>query len=145
MNTQNQIKRVLSEPSSIQSVCRLLESQEIPHRSALAALVCEQFRFHDVRGQPQQAGCLKALRELEAAGHFTLPAALRSPGPSSPRRLSAPVPLPTEVPDQAGLVRGLELVLVSTSEQMRIWNELMIKEHPQGASALAKNDPFVLC
>ncbi len=136
MTTQNQIKRVLSEPSSIQSVCQLLESQEIPHRSALAGLVCEQFRFHDARGQQQRAGCLKALRELEAAGHFTLPAARRSHRRSSPRRLPEPVPLPTEVPDQAGLVRGLELVSVSTSEQMRIWNELMINDHPQGAGPL---------
>jgi hypothetical protein len=136
MNTQNQIKRVLSEPSSIQSVCRLLESKDIPHRSALAALVCEQFGFHDARGQQQGAGCLKALRELETAGHFALPAARRSHRRSSPRRLPEPVPLPTEVPDQAGLVRGLELVLVSGSEQMRIWNELMIGEHPQGAGPL---------
>jgi hypothetical protein len=136
MITQNQIKRVLSEPSSIQSVCQLLEGQEIPHRSALAAVVCEQFRFHDARGQQQRAGCLKALRELEAAGHFTLPAARRSHRHSSPRRLPEPVPLPTEVPDQAGLVRGLELVSVSTSEQMRIWNELMINDHPQGAGPL---------
>ena len=84
MITQNQVKRVLSEPSSIQYVCQLLESKEIPHRSALAALVCEQFRFHDARGQQQGAGCLKALRELEAAGHFTLPVARRGPGRSSP-------------------------------------------------------------
>jgi len=136
MITQNQIKRVLSQPSSIEAVGRLLESQEIPHRSALAALVCEQFQFHDARGQQQQAGCLKALRELEAAGHFTLPTARRSHHHSSPRRLPEPVPLPAEVPDQAGLVRGLELVAVSTTEQMRIWNELMIREHPQGAGPL---------
>ena len=136
MITQNQIKRVLSEPSSIQSVCRLLESREIPHRSALAGVVCEQFRFHDARGQQQTSGCLKALRELEAAGHFTLPAARRSPGRSSPRRLPESVPLPTEVPAQAGLIRGLELVVVGTAEQMRIWNELMIDEHPQGPGPL---------
>lgn len=136
MIAQNQIKRVLSEPANIQSVCRLLESKEIPHRSALAALVCEKLGFHDARGRQQRAGCLKALRELETAGHFTLPAARRSPGRSSPRRLPESVPLPTAVPDQAGLVRGLELILVSTSEQMRIWNELMINDHPQGAGPL---------
>ncbi len=136
MIAQNQIKRVLSEPSNIQSVCRLLESKEIPHRSALAGLVCEQLGFYDARGQQQRAGCLKALRELEAAGHFALPAARRRPGRSSPRRLPEPVPLPTAVPDQAGLVRGLELLLVRTSEQMRIWNELMINDHPQGAGPL---------
>jgi hypothetical protein len=136
MNTQNQIKRTLSEPTSIEYVCGLLESNEILHRSELAALVCEQFGFYDARGQEQRGGCLKALRELEAAGHFVLPAARTSPGRRSPRRLSEPVPLPIEVPSQAGEVRGLELVLVSTPEKMRIWNELMINEHPQGAGPL---------
>ncbi|MEE8308644.1 MAG: IS4 family transposase [Gammaproteobacteria bacterium] len=136
MNTQNQIKRTLSEATSIEYVCGLLKSKEILHRSELAALVCQQFGFYDMRGQEQWGGCLKGLRELEAAGHFTLPPARRSPGRSSPRRLSKPVCLPVGVPCQAGEVRGLELVLVSTPEQMRIWNELMINEHPQGAGPL---------
>lgn len=136
MNTQNQVKRTLSEPASTEFVSRLLESEEVPSRTALAAIVCEEFGFYDARGHAQRAGCLKALRELEAAGHFALPAALSSPGPGSPRRLPEPVPLPQEVPAQAGLVRGLHLVLVATSEEMRIWNELMIEEHPLGAGPL---------
>jgi hypothetical protein len=136
MNTQNQIKRTLSEPTSKEYVRGLLESKEIPHRTALAAVVCEQFGFYDARGQEQLAGCVKALRELEGAGHFTLPVARTSPGRKSPRRLRHPVPLPKEVPSQAGMVRGLELVLVTTSGQMRIWNELMIDEHPQGEGPL---------
>lgn len=136
MNTQNQIKRMLSEPTSKEYVCRLLESKEIPHRTALAAVVCERFGFYDARGREQRAGCLKALRELEGAGHFTLPTARTSPGRKSPRRLGDPVPLPKEVPSEAGMVRGLDLVLVTTSGQMRIWNELMIDEHPQGDGPL---------
>lgn len=136
MNTQNQIKRTLSEPTSIEYVCNLLESKEILHRSELATHVCEQFVFYDTRGQAQRSGCLKALRELEATGHFALPAARTSPGRSSPRRLSEPVPLPVEVPLGAGEVQGLELVLVNMPEQMQIWNELMIGEHPQGAGPL---------
>jgi hypothetical protein len=136
MNTQNQIKRTLSESTSIEYVCGLLDSNEILHRSELATRVCEQFVFYDTRGQAQRSGCLKALRELEATGHFALPAARTSPGRSSPRRLSEPVPLPVEVPLRAGEVQSLELVLVSTPEQMQIWNELMIEEHPQGAGPL---------
>ncbi len=136
MNTQNQIKRMLSEPTSKEYVCRLLESKEIPHRTARAAVVCERFGFYDARGREQRAGCLKALRELEGAGHFTLPTARTSPGRKSPRRLGDPVPLPKEVPSEAGMVRGLDLVLVTTSGQMRIWNELMIDEHPQGDGPL---------
>ncbi len=136
MKTQNQIKRKLTDPTSIKYIRGLLESKDIPHRTALAAVVCEQFGFYDTRGQSQQAGCLKALRELEAAGHFTLPVARSRPGRKAPRRLSEPVAQPVEVPSAAGLVRGLELVPVSTLEQMRIWNELFIREHPQGAGPL---------
>ncbi|MFV2045420.1 MAG: IS4 family transposase, partial [Anaerolineales bacterium] len=136
MNTQNQIKRTLSEPTSIDYICGLLESDEILHRSELATQVCEQFVFYDPRGQAQRSGCLKALRELEAAGQFILPVSRTRPGQRSPRRLSEPVPLPVEVPSGAGEVRGLELVLVNTPGQMQIWNELMIEEHPQGAGPL---------
>ena len=136
MDTQNQIKRTLSEPSSIEYVCELLESKEILHRSELAALVCEKFRFYDVRSKKQIAGCLKALRELEAAGHFVLPATGKKIGSKSPRRLSEPVSLPTDVPAEVGDVQGLTLVLVERIEQMRIWNELMIGEHPLGAGPL---------
>ena len=33
-------------------------------------------------------------------------------------------------------VVGLELILVQQQSQMRIWNELMMGEHPQGAGPL---------
>ena len=73
MNTQNQINRTLSEPTSIEYVRGLLENKEVDDRSELAALICQQAGFYDVVGQEQRSGCLKALRELEAAGHFALP------------------------------------------------------------------------
>jgi hypothetical protein len=136
MDTQNQVKRKLSEPMSIEYVRGLLESDESLCRSELAVRVCKQFNFYDARGREQLGGCLKALRELESAGHFVLPAARWTVGRSSPRRLSAPVAVPTDVPAQAGDVQGLSLVVVKTIEQMRIWNELMIREHPQGAGPL---------
>jgi len=136
MNIQNQIKRTLSEAASLEYICDLLESKEIEHRTELASRVCKQYGFYDARGQEQRGGCLKALRELEAIGHFALPAPRTNPGRHSPRRLSKPVPLPLDIPSKVGEVQGLELVLVSTSGQMRLWNEMMIDEHPQEAGPL---------
>ena len=136
MNTQNQIKRSLSESTSVDYVRGLLESNEILHRNELAEVVCEHFGFYDARGHIQRGGCVKALRELEAAGHFVLPATRCRPGSRSPRRLGEPVPTPRDVPAQAGDVWGLNLVVVRSEEHMRIWNELMIREHPQGAGPL---------
>ena len=73
MNTQNQIKRALSESASIEYVRGLLASNKNQSRSQLADVVCEHFGFHDPRGKKQISGCLKALHRLEDAGHFVLP------------------------------------------------------------------------
>jgi hypothetical protein len=50
--------------------------------------------------------------------------------------LTEPVAEPEAVPAEVGVVGGLELILVEQENQMRIWNELMIGEHPQGAGPL---------
>ena len=137
MLTQNQIKRTLSKPPAIAYVAGLLnDGSEFVHRSALADFLCEQFRFYDVRGNPQRDGCLKALRDLEASRHFTLPAAQGKTGPNTPRRLPEAVALPAGVPAQVGDVCGLALILVSSEAHMRIWNEMMIREHPRGHGPL---------
>ena len=88
MFVQNQIKRALSQPPAIAYVTGLLhDGGEFVHRTELADFLCEELGFLDARGQAQRHGCLKALRELEAAGHFTLPEAQGKPGPSTPRRV----------------------------------------------------------
>jgi len=133
MKTQNQIKRTVSRPAEVAYIRGLLESNQDFHRSDVAGAVCGRFGFYDARGRPQLSGCLKALRELEVAGYFVLPAARAKTGPSSPRGLPDPVEPPRDVPAQAGDVQGLRLVVVKTDEQMRTWNELMNREHPQGA------------
>ena len=43
------------------------------------------------------------------------------------------VPEPTGVPVRAGAVLGLILTLVETEIQRRTWNEIVAREHPQGA------------
>jgi hypothetical protein len=46
------------------------------------------------------------------------------------------VPALEGVAAEVGEVEALEWVLVDNESQMRIWNELMIREHPQGAGPL---------
>ena len=135
---QNQIKRALSEQGSIEIIRRLLSHDEYQYRSTFADAVCEHFGFHDARGRVQRSGCIKALRELERLGHFALPApsAMGAKGAKSPRRLGKPVEDPHDVPEQAGEVRGLCLIKVDTLDLMRLWNEMMLCEHPQGAGPL---------
>ena len=58
----------------------ILARNEHANRSSLVKAVCGTFGLLDSRGGPQISGCSKALRELERAGHFVLPA---SPAPTS--------------------------------------------------------------
>ncbi len=136
METQNQIKRKLSQPEAIEHVCKLLDASDTMKITKLADKLCEQFGFYNPLGGKQRAGCLKALRELEQAGSITLPQSRRKIKKRSPRRLAQPLPEPQAVPSEVGALRGLELLLVATEEQMRIWNELMINDHPRGAGLL---------
>ncbi len=138
MEIQNQIKRVLSGQGSIEIIRRLLSHDEHKYRSTFADAVCRHFGFRDARGRVQRSGCIKALRELERLGHFTLPApsAMGAKGAKSPRRLGKRVEDPHGVPAQAGEVRGLCLIKVDTLDLMRLWNEMMLCEHPQGAGPL---------
>ena len=138
MQTQWQVKHTLGQPENLDQIRQMLQDGPIKNRSALAKAICHRFGFLDPRGHPQLSTCMKALRDLEKAGHFTLP----PPGSQglhakpSPRRLPQAVPPPQEVPAAAGEVRNLELILVETEGQMRIWNEMMIQEHPNGAGPL---------
>ena len=71
---------------------------------------------------------------LHASGHIQLPAPLHGGRWSGrPARLGQAVPEPTGVPVRAGAVLGLTLTLVETEIQRRTWNEIVAREHPQGA------------
>ena len=136
MKIQNQIKRTLSTITGIEYIKQLLSDNEVKHRSDLAKQVCRNFEFHDARGEIQISGCLKALRELESSGHFELPRAQQKTGTKSPRRLTEPVPLAVDVPSEVNTIAALELVRVRETEEMRIWNELMLTEHYLKAATL---------
>jgi len=133
---QNQIKRALSRPEAMTHIQKLIQDGGFVNRTRLADSICEDLGLRDPRGQVQRAGCLKALRELEAAGKVRLPVPRMTPGERAPRRLAQPVPEPAGVPEEVGELRGLELLVVKGESDMRIWNELMLGEHPRGAGPL---------
>ena len=136
METQNQIKRKLSQPEAIEHICKLIDASDSMKITRLADELCEQFGFYNPLGKKQRAGCLKALRELEHAKLIALPQSPRKTKKRSPRRLAQPLPEPQAVPSEVGKLRGLEFLLVKSEAHMRIWNELMINDHPRGAGLL---------
>ena len=136
MTRRRHIQARLCEPETIALVGRLLADDPGMHRTALADRLCDQFEFTDARGGRQRSACLKVLRSLAAKGRVELPPPQTRTGPSRPRRLAQPVPAPQDVPGAAGQIRDLALVPVETDAQMRIWNELLLGEHPRGAGPL---------
>ena len=136
METENQIKRKLATREAIAHIGCVLDGDERLNRTQLAAQLCEHYGFIDALDRPQLSTCLRALRDLEKRGHIHLPAPVVQHGPPRPRRLSEPVAVPEDVPSQAGDVIGMELIMVESVAQMRIWNEMMIREHPRGAGPL---------
>ena len=144
MNTQNQIKRVLSRDENITHIRLLISDNPDICRTHLAERICDDFSFFDGKGKRQRSGCLKVLRELAAAGRLDLPAPQRKGSSKTPRRLGEAVASAVGVPASVEDVQGLRLTLVESVMQMRIWNELMLREHPWGAGPLVGRQLYYL-
>jgi hypothetical protein len=137
MQFSSSIKQQLSEPENVKLVINLLSHDPGPSRHSLAQELCKRLGLRDAKGDWQTASTSKALRELADQGLWRLPAPLFSGRREwNPTRLNHPVPLPTVRPKLLEEVEGLRLVEVVDAEHLRIWNELMIREHPLKDSRL---------
>ena len=134
METQNQIKRTLMRPDAVQYINHVLDTSDEINRTQLANNLCDKFGFLDSRGQKQLSGCLVAIRELEQKGYFILPAPRCTVNNKGPKRLGKSVPVPIDVPDKVEKIQKMRLILVETEEHTKIWNELLIREHPRGTA-----------
>jgi hypothetical protein len=131
MQSTSSVKQTLAEPENIKLVVALLKAEAPPNRNGLARELCRRLDLRDSKGDWQMATTSKALRELEAQGLWQLPSPLsRRSSAWHPTRLNHPVPTPREVPELLQDVRGLRLIEVTDEEHLRIWNELMLSEHP---------------
>lgn len=131
------IKQTLELPENAKLVRQLLERNPALTRTRLAEELCRHLKLRDRKGDWQIATAARALREMEAQGLVQLPAPAH-PGPRSwsPSRLSQPVEPASAVPERLEAVQGLKLVEVTEPAQLRIWNELMLREHPLGECRL---------
>ena len=111
--------RTLSGSAACERIVRILSAEAFASRSALGRRICTEFGFRDRRGRPQLAGCLKALRILEArrAG-IVLPAPATPPVRARrPAAGVAAVALAETVPARLEQVRQLEIQLVRDTRQ----------------------------
>jgi len=131
MLSTSSIKQRLSVPESVKLVAALLLNDPVPSRQGLAKKICRHLDLKDSKGDWQMATTCKALRELQDQGLWTLPEP-RSSAPKgwNPTRLNQPVEAPAGVPEVLEEIGELRLIEVIDEEHLRIWNELMLREHP---------------
>ena len=137
--SEQTIREALSTPERLAMVREEFLTDGACSRTRVAADLCDRLGFRDARGKPRVGSCLKALRDLEQAGRFVLPARLLDiNGSWKPRRLPAAVPEPEAVPLSVDEIRCLEVELVDPADGtgMRTWNELILREHPRGEGRL---------
>ena len=139
MEIQNQVSRILrNNLARLRDVLDEATAAGVGSLVQVADRVCEAFDFRDGRDRWQRASCCRALSDLQAAGHVSLPAGRGARGGGGRARvLPHPLAPAVDVPGTVGEVVGLTLELVETDEQRQVWNTLMAYEHPRGAG------PFV--
>jgi len=124
MDSKDLIKERLGQDDAIAQIGELLSGSGRLRRKALAKDLCDKFNFYDERGCRETNSCLRALRSLEAEGTIFLAA--------KNERLWQEVDPPQRVPKRVDQISALDLMLVETEEDRKVWNELMIREHPLG-------------
>lgn len=131
MQSASSIKQTLATPENVKRVIAQLKADPTLSRNQLAQELCRRLDLRDPKGDWQMATTSKALRELAEQGLWRLPEPRFEHGRQwHPTRLSHPVPAPTQLPESLEEVRGLCWAEVVDEAQLRIWNELMLREHP---------------
>jgi hypothetical protein len=125
------IQQLLRQAENTALVKSLVADPRVSTRAELVQEVCRRLDLRDAKGDWRVGTTMKALRDLESQGWWTLPQTTRRySGKWDPTRLHRPVAAAVEVPPRAEEVRGLHLVEVSSQEHRQLWNELMLREHP---------------
>jgi hypothetical protein len=133
MNTNQTIQEHLASPDVVRRINNWLGRNKQGSRFALAQHLCEELPLKDPCGKPRLAGVQKALRVLEAKGYWQLPKPRWAYRRSwQPRRVKGSVAQPRGMPPRVEQVKGLKLLEVSSEDEdlFRLWNELMLSEHP---------------
>lgn len=133
MKTHQTIQEHLASPEVVTKIRDWLRRNKDGTRFALAKHLCNELALKDPRGQARLAGVQKALRVLESKGYWRLPRRREVyAGRWQPRRVKGAVAKPRGVPGRVEQVKGLKLVEVDSADEelFRLWNELMLSEHP---------------
>jgi hypothetical protein len=121
----------------IQQINRLIEMNPDSNRYRLSLKVCELLGWYRIDNKAKDMSCRVAMLRMEKDGLIQLPPPVRrSPnGRRTPKLTPLSQPgFPIETP--VGKLGMLEMVVVKTSQQSRIWNEHIQRYHYLGYQPL---------
>lgn len=125
----------------LERLSRRSQGPEAPARRELVAEFCRAVGWRDIHGRFCVSSAHVALRRLEKRGLVQLPPmAARNRGPVGRGLLDDGGALPQlpKLPSGGGKIAGLRLRLIEGEDDPahRVWNRLIVREHPQGRRPL---------
>lgn len=137
---RNQIKETLTKKENLEILQQIVNENIDKKLIDIVKIVCEKFKFFDLAGKMQKGLTRSAILKLQVQGRLVLPekfTVTKKYHMKGPRCLSEPIPEPENMPEEAGDVKDLKLVLVQDDPHYLIYNTMMQAEHPLGAGHLA--------
>ena len=125
----------------LQRLSRRWRCPNPPTRAQLIQEFCRALDWKDARGRWCISSASVGLRRLQEQGKVDLPPMAPRAQPLGRRGLlddHQPLPVLPKLPPQAGRIAGLRLRLIEDEHDPahRIWNRLIVREHPLGRSPL---------
>jgi len=139
MDTPIQLCGHTFTPRLIQHLNEMLVDQLHVSHTVLAREVCEHLHWCAPNGRLCLSSAKVALHKLQDRGLLRLPVGRSRPGhPHRLRPSGQPLPPVTQVPRRVDQIQGLHLYLISGEEDRlhRLWNDLIIQQHPCGGAPL---------
>ena len=130
-NPQHQIYKTLSR--NLPKLLEIVDRHSFyATRTAITRFVCIEFGFQTPAGKLQASTCYKALCKLEKKGKIKLPESRETKprADAKPQCLNHPVEPPRNLPERADEINCLEIILVDSVFLLKIWNTLIVYEHP---------------
>ena len=126
-------------PEFISYLDERMQVDPLLSNNALARIICEHLAWWTGAGRAAVASAKKAIAKLRRRGLLSEPG-IRRARPRSHRLRPSGQPLPAieRLPKAVEEIGGLRLVLVEGHEDPlhRLWNDLMIQQHPCGDAPL---------
>jgi len=127
-------------PEFVSYLNERVQADPLLRNNALARIICEHLAWWSGTGQPAVASAKKAMAKLRRRGWLALPGTPRARPRSHRLRPSGQsLPKVEPLPKRVEEIGGLRLQLLAGHEDPlhRLWNDLMIQQHPCGDAPLA--------